>query len=228
MSNKVIAVANQKGGVGKTTTSISLGVGVALLGKKVLIVDFDPQGNCSTGLGVAKDRRTIYDLIVENAQAQECIYPTTVENCFVIPANINLSGATVELAKIEKSNYFLKNAIEPLRSKFDYIFIDSPPSLGILTLNSLTAADSVLIPIQTEFFALEGLTQLLTTVNMVKKDLNPKLEIEGVVLTMLDKRTQLSDDVTKNVISYFGKKVFRTMIPRNIHVLLKHLHLECL
>lgn len=215
---KVITVANQKGGVGKTTTSINLSVSLALLEKKILIIDFDPQGNCSSGLGVPKDEKTIYEAIMGTAEIEECIVSTQIENCFVIPGNINLSGATVELVNLKDGNFYLKKAIDKIREDFDYIFIDCPPSLGVLTLNGLTAADSVMIPIQTEFFALEGLTQLINTINIVKKELNPNLSIEGVILTMLDKRTHLTDDVTKNVIGHFGKKVYKTMIPRNIRI----------
>ncbi len=218
MKNRVITIANQKGGVGKTTTSINLSVCLALLGKKILIIDFDPQGNCSSGLGIPKDKNTIYEILLCGKNVDECIIKSQIENCDVIPANINLSGATVELANIENCNYFLKKITEQLKIRYDYIFIDCPPSLGVLTLNGLTASDSVLIPIQTEFFALEGLTQLIHTINIVKKDLNPRLQIEGVVLTMLDKRTHLTDDVTKNVIGYFGKKVYKTMIPRNVRI----------
>lgn len=218
MGNNVITIANQKGGVGKTTTSINLSVCVAMLGKRVLIIDFDPQGNCSSGLGVAKDKNTVYDALLSNKSHGECIYKTNIENCFVMPANIDLTGATIELVNLENGNFYLKKLTDKLRNEYDYIFIDCPPSLGVLTLNGLTAADSVLIPIQTEFFALEGLTQLINTINIVKKDLNPNLAIEGVVLTMLDKRTHLTDDVTKNVVGYFGKKVYRTMIPRNVRI----------
>lgn len=218
MTNKVITIANQKGGVGKTTTSINLSVCLALEGKKILIIDFDPQGNCSSGLGISKDGNTIYELLLGRRDIDQCIFHSKIENCDVIPANINLSGATVELANVENCNFYLKKITDVLKERYDYIFIDCPPSLGVLTLNGLTASDSVLIPIQTEFFALEGLTQLINTINIVKKDLNPKLQIEGVVLTMLDKRTHLTDDVTKNVIGYFGKKVYRTMIPRNIRI----------
>ncbi|HBD93338.1 MAG: chromosome partitioning protein ParA [Spirochaetes bacterium GWF1_31_7] len=218
MKNRVITIANQKGGVGKTTTSINLSVCLALLGKKVLIIDFDPQGNCSSGLGIPKDKNTIYEILLSGKNVDECIIKSQIENCDVIPANINLSGATVELANVENCNFYLKKITDQLKTRYDYIFIDCPPSLGVLTLNGLTASDAVLIPIQTEFFALEGLTQLIHTINIVKKDLNPRLQIEGVVLTMLDKRTHLTDDVTKNVIGYFGKKVYKTMIPRNIRI----------
>ena len=219
MQGQTVAVANQKGGVGKTTTSINLAVGLAALGKKVLLVDFDPQGNCSSGIGIdtKNDILTIYDVIM-GKDPKEAIIKTNIENCYIIPANINLTGATVELVDDEKREYYLKNTLLKIKKDFDYIFIDCPPSLGILTLNGLVAADSVLIPIQTEFFALEGLSQLVNTINLVKKNYNPNLYIEGVLLTMLDKRTHLTNDVAKNVIGYFGKKVYTTMIPRNVRL----------
>jgi len=219
MQGHTVAVANQKGGVGKTTTSINLAVGLALLGKKVLLIDFDPQGNCSSGLGIdtKNDILTIYDVLM-NRDPKEAIIKSKIENCYIIPANINLTGATVELVDDQKREYFLKNVVKSIKNDFDYIFIDCPPSLGILTLNGLVASDSVLIPIQTEFFALEGLSQLVNTINLVKKNYNPDLYIEGVLLTMLDKRTHLTNDVAKNVIGYFGKKVYTTMIPRNVRL----------
>jgi chromosome partitioning protein len=218
MNAKIITIANQKGGVGKTTTAINLSSGIAMLGKKVLVVDFDPQGNCASGFGVKKDANTIYEVIMNKVPINNAIVKTGIENCFIIPANINLTGAGVELVENENREFFLKNALEKVRNEFDFIFIDCPPSLGVLTLNGLVAADTVLIPLQTEFFALEGLTQLVNTINLVKKNLNPKLSIEGVLLTMLDKRTHLTDDVAKNVIGHFGNKVYKTMIPRNVRI----------
>jgi chromosome partitioning protein len=215
---KIIVIANQKGGVGKTTTSINLSVSLAMRNKKILIVDFDPQGNCSSGLGIEKDKNTIYEALVGTVDIHECIVPSKIENCSVIPGHINLSGATVELVKVENGTFYLKEQLTKIKDEYDYIFIDTPPSLGILTLNALVAADTVLIPIQTEFFALEGLTQLIGTITKVRQGLNPKLSIEGVILTMLDKRTLLTDDVVKNVIAHFGDKVYKTMIPRNIRL----------
>lgn len=214
----IITIVNQKGGVGKTTTAINLSVSVAALGKKILVIDFDPQGNCSSGLGVNKEGNTIYEALMKRVNIKETICETEIDNYYVIPANINLTGASVELVSEERGNFFLKDILKEIKDDYDYIFIDCPPSLGILTLNGLVAGNSVLIPIQTEFFALEGLTQLINTINLVKKNLNPALEIQGVLLTMLDKRTHLTDDVTKNVISYFGDKVYRTMIPRNVRI----------
>ncbi len=215
---KIVTIANQKGGVGKTTTAINLSSGVALLGKKVLVVDFDPQGNCSSGFGVKKDSNTIYEALMGKIPISDVIFETKVKNCSIITANINLTGAGVELVDKDEREFYLKKLLSHVKDNFDYIFIDCPPSLGILTLNGLVACDTVLIPLQTEFFALEGLSQLINTINLVKKDLNPSLTIEGVLLTMLDKRTHLTDDVAKNVIGHFGNKVYRTMIPRNIRI----------
>ncbi len=218
MRGKIIAITNQKGGVGKTTTSINLGICVAMQNYKVLIVDFDPQGNCSSGLGIDKSKGTVYDAMSGTIPPAECIKESSVKNCYVMPANIDLTGATVELVNEKDGYFYLKKMLNQVKNDFDFVFIDCPPSLGILTLNSLVASDTVLIPIQTEFFALEGLTQLVNTINLVKKDLNQSLAIEGVVLTMLDKRTHLTDEVTKNVVGYFGKKVYKTMIPRNVRI----------
>jgi len=216
---RIISITNQKGGVGKTTTAINLAAGVAMLGKKVLIVDFDPQGNCTSGLGIKskKDNITIYEVLM-GKEPNSAILKTKIDNCYLIPANINLTGATVELINVPNREFYLKNVLNKIKNDFEYIFIDCPPSLGILTLNSLVASNSILIPIQTEFFALEGLTQLINTINLVKKTYNQTLFIEGVLLTMLDKRTHLTNDVTKNVVGYFGKKVYTTVIPRNVRL----------
>lgn len=218
MCGKIITIANQKGGVGKTTTAINLSSAIAMNNKKVLVVDFDPQGNCSSGFGIKKENNTIYEVIMGKIDISDVIIPTKVENCFLIPANINLTGATVELVDRENREFYLKSALSKIKDKYDYIFIDCPPSLGLLTVNGLAASDTVLIPLQTEFFALEGLSQLMNTINLIKKSFNPDLQIEGVLLTMLDKRTHLTDDVAKNVIAYFGKKVYKTMIPRNVRI----------
>ncbi len=218
MRNKIIVIVNQKGGVGKTTTAINLSSALADLGKKVLVVDFDPQGNCSSGFGIKSESSTIYEAMTGKENVNNCIIKTKIINCDVIPANVNLTGASIELVDLENREYFLKKTLDPLRDLYDYIFIDCPPSLGILTINGLAASDSVLIPIQTEFFALEGLSQLINTINLVKKGINKNLKIEGVLLTMLDKRTHLTEDVSQNVISYFGKSVYKTMIPRNVRL----------
>ncbi|MCG8571256.1 MAG: AAA family ATPase [Spirochaetes bacterium] len=217
---EIITIVNQKGGVGKTTTAINLSTSVAMLGKRVLVVDFDPQANCSSGLGITdlESNKNIYEIIMNKIEVNHGISKTKINNCYIIPSSIHLTGASVELVEVENGNFFLKKSLEKVKNEYDYIFVDCPPSLGVLTLNGLVAADSVLIPIQTEYFALEGLTQLINTVNLVKQNLNPDLSIQGVLLTMLDKRTHLTDDVAKNVISYFGKKVYKTMIPRNVRI----------
>ncbi len=216
---RIVVIANQKGGVGKTTTTINLGAGLSFYNKKILLIDFDPQGNCSSGVGIDTKNTvlSIYNVLL-GSDINKAIIKTKINNFYIIPSNINLTGATVELIDNPNREYYLKNALEKVRDKFDYILIDCPPSLGILTLNGLVAADSVLIPMQTEFFALEGLSQLIHTINLVKKNYNSTLHIEGVLLTMLDKRTHLTDDVAKNVISYFGSKVYDTMIPRNVRL----------
>ncbi|MBP5449669.1 MAG: ParA family protein [Spirochaetales bacterium] len=218
MNSKVITIANQKGGVGKTTTAINLSASVAVQGRKVLVIDFDPQGNCSSGLGVDKNNNTIYEALMGKSAVKDCIRQTKIENLFVIPANINLTGASVELAKAEKREYYLKKVIDSVRDEYNYVFIECPPSLGILTLNGFAAADSVLVPLQTEFFAMEGITQLVSTINLVRAKVNPKLQLEGVLLTMLDRRTHLTDEVVKTMIGYFKEKVYRTMIPRNVRI----------
>ncbi len=216
----IIAIANQKGGVGKTTTAINLSSCLADLGKKVLLLDIDPQGNATSGLGIDKTtvQSSTYDVIMNHKSVAEAIIPTVMEGLDIIPCNINLVGAEVELVPMIAREHVLKNAIQPIASRYDYIFMDCPPSLGLLTLNALTAAHRILVPIQCEFFALEGLSQLMNTVKIVKKNLNPHLEVEGVVLTMFDGRTNLSLQVMEEVKNFFKNKVYDTVIPRNIRL----------
>lgn len=215
---KIYVFVNQKGGVGKTTSAINLGAYMALAGKKILLVDFDSQGNMSSGVGISKNKPTVYDLLAERAVASDVIRKTSVENLWAIPASIDLSGAAIELVEQENREFFLKKVLEPLRGKFDYILVDCPPSLGMLTLNGLVAADSVFIPLQCEYFALEGLTLLLQTVKKVQQGLNPGLDIGGIFFTMYDSRTKLSQDVVQQVTMYFKERVFSTVIPRNVRL----------
>ena len=219
MSNcKTISVCNQKGGVGKTTSCINIGAYIAMAGKKVLLVDFDSQGNMSSGTGVSKDKPTVYELISGQISASECIKNSCVDGLDIISASIDLSGAAIELVEQENREFFLKNALNPLRSVYDYIFIDCPPSLGLLTLNGLAAADCVLVPMQCEYFALEGITLLLQAVKKVQKSINPNLVIGGIFFTMYDSRTRLAQDVVMQVKSYFKDAVFNTIIPRNVRL----------
>jgi chromosome partitioning protein len=217
---KILAIANQKGGVGKTTTSVNLGACLAYIGKKVLLVDIDPQGNATSGVGIEKAdvNQCIYDVLVDDVEANAVILPTSVDNLFIIPATIQLAGAEIELVPTISREVRLKRALEEVKGDFDYILIDCPPSLGLLTLNSLTASDAVLIPVQCEYYALEGLSQLLNTVRLVQKHLNHELRIEGVLLTMLDARTNLGIQVIEEVKKYFQDKVYKTIIPRNVRL----------
>ena len=214
---KVVSVANQKGGVGKTTTSINLSTILAKKGKKVLLIDADPQGNATSGLGISKEiDKSIYDVIIEEVNIKETLKDTTIKNMKVCPSNINLAGAEVELVSLMSREHRLKERIDEIRDEFDYIIIDCPPSLGLITLNAFTASDSVLIPVQCEYYALEGLGQLINTINLVRRHLNKEIEIEGAVLTMYDARTNLSNQVVKEVKRYFEDRVYKTVIPRNV------------
>ena len=216
---KIISVANQKGGVGKTTTTINLSTMLAKKGKKVLLIDADPQGNATSGVGAEKDVEfSTYDILVGEVEMDEVVEKTVIKNLLVCPSNINLAGAEVELVSMMSREQRLKEKLEKIKNNFDYIFIDCPPSLGLITLNAFTASDSVLIPVQCEYYALEGLGQLLNTINLVKKHLNKDIEIEGALLTMYDARTNLSNQVVKEVKKYFNDKVYKTVIPRNVRL----------
>jgi chromosome partitioning protein len=217
---KIIAIANQKGGVGKTTTSVNLGACLAYIGKRVLLVDVDPQGNATSGVGIEKAdvEHCIYDILVDDVDVKEVIKPSEVENLNIIPSTIQLAGAEIELVPTISREVRLKRALEAVKHHYDFIVIDCPPSLGLLTINALTASDTVLIPVQCEYYALEGLSQLLNTVRLVQKHLNTELMIEGVLLTMLDARTNLGIQVIDEVKKYFQDKVYQTIIPRNIRL----------
>ena len=217
---RIIAIANQKGGVGKTTTSINLSACLSELGQKVLTVDIDPQGNTTSGLGVDKNavENNVYDLLLGECGIKDCIVETEIENQSLIASNVNLAGAEIELIGIEEKEYILKKALNKIRKKYDFIIIDCPPSLNMLTVNALTAADTVLVPIQCEYYALEGLSQLIHTIELVQERLNPKLEIEGVVFTMYDARTNLSLQVVENVKGYLHQNIYKTIIPRNVRL----------
>jgi chromosome partitioning protein len=214
---KTFVVANQKGGVGKTTTAANLGAYLAEKGKRVLLVDFDPQANLSSAVGADTSRPGVYELITGQAPPQKVVQPTTVGNLFIMPSSINLTGATVELVDRERREYFLKESLSRVEG-YDYMFIDCPPSLGVLTLNGLVAARYVLIPLQCEYFALEGLTLLLKTISQVQRSLNRDLEIGGILFTMYDGRTRLAHEVVQEVTGYFKERVFRTIIPRNVRI----------
>jgi chromosome partitioning protein len=215
---KVIVFANQKGGVGKTTTAVNLGAYLAEAGKRVLLVDFDPQSNTSSSVGARKEVPGVYEVIMGKTPVEAAIQPSAVPNLFILPSTIDLTGATVELVDQPDREFFLKRSLAALNGSYDFIFIDCPPSLGLLTLNGLVAADSVIIPLQCEYFALEGLSLLLKTVQRVQKSLNPKLEIGGILFTMYDTRTRLAHDIVQEVTGYFKEKVFHTIIPRNVRL----------
>ncbi|MBU1727560.1 MAG: AAA family ATPase [Candidatus Omnitrophica bacterium] len=217
---KVITICNQKGGTGKTTSAINLSSYLAIAGKKVLVIDLDPQGNATSGIGVNKHniQKSTYHVLLEELDLQEVLHPTAVPNLFLAPANLDLTGAEVELVSVLGREYRLKRALQKAKEDFDFIFIDSPPSLGLLTINALCAADSVLIPVQCEYYALEGLTQLNNTITLVKDNLNPNLYIEGVLLTMADFRTNLTKEVIQEARNHFNEKVYKTVIPRNIRL----------
>lgn len=217
---RIIAIANQKGGVGKTTTAINLSACLAEKGKKVLSIDMDPQGNMTSGLGVDKDsvEKTVYDLIIGEAQIEEIICKNVLENLDVLPTNIDLSAVEIELIGIDNKEYIIKNEVDKVKDNYDFVIIDCPPSLSMLTINAMTTADSVLVPIQCEYYALEGLSQLIHTIELVKERLNSNLEIEGVVFTMYDARTNLSLQVVENVKDNLNQNIYKTIIPRNIRL----------
>jgi len=221
----IISVTNQKGGVGKTTTAINLGTALSVCGKKILLVDLDPQANLTSGLGLidrpdkhGEGRKTMYELITDNAQIKEVIFPSKYKNLFVLPSSIDLAAAEIELVNTLSREMILQSLLNQIVEDYDMILIDCPPSLGILTINALTASDEVYIPVQAEYFALEGLGQLIKTINLVKKRLNPTLSVGGVIITMYDSRTKLSKEVAKEIQSFFNDKVFNTVIPRNINL----------
>ena len=216
---KIISIANQKGGVGKTTTTVNLSTILAKKGKNILLIDADPQGNATSGLGVTKEvELSVYDVLIGETEIDETLQDTMIKNLKICPSNISLAGAEVQLVPMMSREQRLKTKLDKIKDKYDFILIDCPPSLGLITLNAFTASDSVLIPLQCEYFALEGLGQLLNTVNLVKKHLNKDLDIEGALLTMYDARTNLSNQVVKEVKKYFENKVYKTVIPRNVRL----------
>ena len=215
---RTIAIANQKGGVGKTTTAINLSSCLAERGKKVLVIDLDPQGNTTSGMGLDKDEQeqSVYDLILDQCSTNDCVVRTNIPNLNIIPSNVNLAGAEVELLDVENKEYVLRNAVDYIKEDYDFVIIDCPPSLNMLTINAMTTADTVLVPIQCEYYALEGLSQLIYTINLVQDRLNPELVIEGVVFTMYDGRTNLSQQVVESVRTNLKTRIYETVIPRNI------------
>ena len=217
---KIIAVVNQKGGVGKTTTAVNLATAFTSIDKKILLIDLDPQGNASTGLGIEKSKRTktSYEVLIGACTLEDAAVATAIPNLKVVPANVHLSGAEIELVTMENREFVLRQHIHLTGSEYDYVLIDCPPSLGLLTLNALVASDSVIVPLQCEFFALEGLSHLLKTVERVKRKLNPRLEVQGVVLTMYDKRNKLTTQIENDVRGFLGAQVYRTVIPRNVRM----------
>ena len=220
MKNRAIAVANQKGGDGKTTTTINLSASLGAKGKRVLVIDMDPQGNSTSGFGVDKNEleNTVYELILGECSIQECLLKDVIENVSLIPSNVNLAAAEIELIGVEKKEFILKNVVDWIRDQYDFIVIDCPPALNMLTVNAMTTADTVLVPIQCEYYALEGLSQLIHTVNLVRERLNPTLDIEGILFTMYDARTNLSMQVVENVKDHLNQRIYKTMIPRNIRL----------
>ncbi|MBE5940447.1 MAG: ParA family protein [Lachnospiraceae bacterium] len=216
--SRIIAIANQKGGVGKTTTSTNLAACLAEAGKKVLLIDIDPQGNATSGVGVDKGELeyTVYDMIIGDCTIEDCLLENVIENLSLLPSNIQLSGAEIDLIGREQREYILKNCVDSVRDNYDFVIIDCPPSLNMLTVNAMTTADTVLVPIQCEYYALEGLSQLIHTINLVKERLNPDLEMEGVVFTMYDARTNLSLEVVENVKANLKQTIYKTIIPRNV------------
>ncbi|MDI6781189.1 MAG: AAA family ATPase [bacterium] len=217
---KTIVVANQKGGVGKTTTTINLSACLGMIGKKVLLVDMDPQGNSSSGLGIDKHKSNpnMYNVLIGNATVEEAVCSTEIKQLFLVPSNVILTGAEIELVPLENREFMLKKALGGIKDDYDFIFIDTPPSLGLLTLNSMVAADTVLIPIQCEYYALEGLSQLLSTITLVHGKLNPSLKTEGILLTMYDPRTNLAQQVVKEITTCFADKTYKTLIPNNVRL----------
>ena len=217
---KIIAFANQKGGVGKTTTCINLAAYVAAMGKKVLVLDLDPQGNATSGLGIDKDKemKTIYDLISGDANIEEVIQPTVLEDLDVLPSTVDLAGAEIEMVQMPQREKIIKGILDPVKDVYDFIMIDCPPTLGLITVNALTASNSVIIPMQCEYYPLMGITQLMKTIRLIKFHLKPGIDVEGVVMTMKDKRSNLTTQVSDEILKFFGKKVFFTYIPRNIRL----------